>query len=86
MIGSISCQPPDYLTNGWKRLKTSQVFWKLGSNPSTFEEAEAACAGGLILESIFNLVPSSKNEPNHCSSNFFYINWKFEGQGFDSIF
>ena len=50
----------------WKRLKTSQVFWKLGSNPSTFDEAEAACTGKLILEVIFNLVQSSKNEPNHC--------------------
>ena len=66
MIGSINCQPPDYLTNGWKRLKTSQFFWKLGSNPLTFEEAEATCTGRLISEEIFNLIQSSKNEPNHC--------------------
>ena len=48
----MNCQPPDYLTNGWKRLKTSQVFWKLGSNPSTFEEAEATCTGRIISEAI----------------------------------
>ena len=55
----------------WKRLKTSQVFWKLGSNPSTFDEAEATCTGKLILEVIFNLVQSSKNEPNHCPSTLY---------------
>ena len=57
----------------WKRLKTSQVFWKLGSNPSTFDEAEATCTGKLILEVIFNLVQSSKNEPNQCSLAFYFM-------------
>ena len=69
----MNCQPPDYLTNGWKRLKTSQVFWKLGSNPSTFEEAEATCSGRLISEVIFSLVQSSKNEPNHCPLTFYLM-------------
>ena len=42
-LGSIDCQPPNELDNGWKRLGRSSIFWKLSSNPESFDEAQSSC-------------------------------------------
>ena len=52
-------------------LKFHKLDRRASSQPSLYSTARHK--DGVISQGIFNLVPSSKSEPNHCPSSFFSL-------------